>query len=81
MEGQDHFGLISLWLLLLALVQKSVSQYIKNTGVTQIGWLTIFLIVLGDFLVRGMFETINLQHFSIVIGIAISMIIPKAIKK
>lgn len=75
------FGLISLWLLLLALVQKSVSQYIKNTGVTQIGWLTIFLIVLGDFLVRGMFETINLKHFSIVIGIAISMIIPKAIKK
>ncbi|MDT7483454.1 O-antigen ligase RfaL [Citrobacter koseri] len=75
------FGLISLWLLLLALVQKSVSQYIKNTGVTQIGWLTVFLIVLGDFLVKGMFETINLQHFSIVIGIAISMIIPKAIKK
>ncbi|MDI9802666.1 O-antigen ligase RfaL [Citrobacter koseri] len=75
------FGLISLWLLLLALVQKSVSQYVKNTGVTQIGWLTVFLIVLGDFLVRGMFETINLQHFSIVIGIAISMIIPKAIKK
>lgn len=71
------FGLVSLWLLLFALVQKSVSQYIKNTGVTQIGWLTVFLIILGDFLVRGLFETINLQHSAIVIGIAISMIVPK----
>lgn len=70
-------GLVSLWLLLLALVQKSVSQYIKNTGATQIGWLTVFLIILGDFLVRGLFETINLQHSAIVIGITISMIVPK----
>ncbi|WP_433638232.1 O-antigen ligase RfaL [Kluyvera georgiana] len=75
------FGLISLWILLLALVQKSVSQYIKSSGVTQIGWLTVFLIVLGDFLIRGLFETINLQHFSIVIGIAISMIVTNATNK
>ena len=66
-------GVIALWYLLGSLAQTALKGYRKSSGVVKQAWLTIMIILLGDFVVRGLFETVSLKNAALLIGIALIM--------
>lgn len=67
-------GVIALWFLLGSLAQTALKGYRNTTSsVVKQAWLTIMILVLGDFVIRGLFETVSLKNAALLIGIALIM--------
>jgi len=65
-------GVAALWYLLISLAQTALKGYRKSSdGIVKQAWLTLLIILLGDFVVRGLFETVSLKNAALLIGIAL----------
>lgn len=65
-------GVIALWYLLGSLAKTALKGYRSaSDSVVSQAWLTIMVILLGDFVVRGLFETVSLKNAALLIGIAL----------
>lgn len=67
------FGLAALWYLLISVGKACVSGYKRTDDVVKAAWLTLGLILAGDFFVRGAFETVNISNLGVLLGIALAL--------
>lgn len=66
-------GLAALWYLLLSLGRDAVRGYRRSEGITRNAWLTLGLILVGNMVVRGAFETVNISNLGMLLGIALAL--------
>ncbi|WNN48368.1 O-antigen ligase RfaL [Siccibacter colletis] len=67
------FGLVALWYLLISLGREAVRGYQRSDEVIRNAWLTLGLILLGNLIVRGAFETVNISNLGVLLGIALAL--------
>lgn len=65
------FGLIALLYLFISIFMYLFKGYRKNTE--KDAFLILILIFIGDIIVRGLFETVNVSNMAIIIGIALAL--------
>ncbi|WGO83664.1 O-antigen ligase RfaL [Arsenophonus apicola] len=65
------FGLIALLYLFVSIFMYLFKGYSNNTA--KDGFLILMLIFIGDMIVRGLFETVNVSNMAIIIGIALAL--------
>lgn len=66
-------GLASLYYLLASALVSSIKGYRENNGPAQDAFLILTLILIGDFVVRGAFETVRIENIAVVIGILLAL--------
>ncbi|UBX29236.1 O-antigen ligase RfaL [Arsenophonus apicola] len=64
-------GLIALLYLFVSIFMYLFKGYRNNTA--KDGFLILMLIFIGDMIVRGLFETVNVSNMAIIIGIALAL--------
>lgn len=65
------FGLIAILYLFVSIFIHLFNGYRNNT--VKDGFLILMLIFIGDMIVRGLFETVNVSNMAIIIGIALAL--------
>lgn len=65
------FGLITILYLFVSLFIHLFNEY-RNSTVKD-GFLILMLIFIGDMIVRGLFETVNVSNMAIIIGITLAL--------
>ncbi|MFW0030444.1 MAG: O-antigen ligase RfaL [Arsenophonus endosymbiont of Dermacentor nuttalli] len=65
------FGLIAILYLFISLFMHLFNEY-RNNAVKD-GFLMLMLIFIGDMIVRGLFETVNVSNMAIIIGITLAL--------
>ncbi|WGL95340.1 O-antigen ligase RfaL [Arsenophonus nasoniae] len=65
------FGLIAILYLFVSIFIHLFNGYRNNT--VKDGFLILMLIFIGDIIVRGLFETVNVSNMAIIIGIALAL--------
>ncbi|WGL98437.1 O-antigen ligase RfaL [Arsenophonus sp. aPb] len=65
------FGLVAIFYLFISIFIHLFNGYRNNT--VKDGFLILMLIFIGDIIVRGLFETVNVSNMAIIIGIALSL--------
>lgn len=66
-------GLASLYYLLASTLVSSIKGYRENNGPAQDAFLILTLILIGDFVVRGAFETVRIENIAVIIGILLAL--------
>ncbi|MEB7891243.1 O-antigen ligase RfaL [Hafnia alvei] len=66
-------GLASLYYLLASTLVSSIKGYRENNGPAQDAFLILTLILIGDFVIRGAFETVRIENIAIIIGILLAL--------
>ncbi|WP_445611354.1 O-antigen ligase RfaL [Hafnia alvei] len=66
-------GLASLYYLLASALVSSIKGYRESNGPTQDAFLILTLILIGDFVVRGAFETVRIENIAVIIGILLAL--------
>lgn len=64
------FGLLALWYLFFSIIKEGLSGYKVSYGIVKDAWLVIIMIIIGDFLVRGLFESVAISNLAILFGIS-----------
>ncbi|WP_119712609.1 hypothetical protein [Arsenophonus endosymbiont of Aleurodicus floccissimus] len=65
------FGLIAILYLFVSIFIYLFNGYRNN--MVKDGFLILMLIFIGDMIVRGLFETVNVSNTAIIIGIALAL--------
>ena len=66
-------GLASLYYLLASALVSSIKGYRESNGPAQDAFLILTLILIGDFVVRGAFETVRIENIAVIIGILLAL--------
>lgn len=66
-------GLASLYYLLASTLVSSIKGYRESNGPAQDAFLILTLILIGDFVVRGAFETVRIENIAVIIGILLAL--------
>lgn len=65
------FGLVAILYLFVSIFMHLFNGYRNNT--LKDGFLILMLMFIGDMIVRGLFETVNVSNMAIIIGIALAL--------
>lgn len=66
-------GVAALYYLLASALVSSIKGYRENNGPAQDAFLILTLILIGDFIVRGAFETVRIENIAVIIGILLAL--------